>query len=390
MVAIKKTKKKKSRARLDAFTRGVIWGMHLGKLKREEMQKHLAKKDGTRPTLGCIDKVIGHKTADPDWRGEESRAGGRPHALSDKEKKLLVNLVFKHRGQAIVTVNYCRRKLKFLKKVGLSCVECALHEAGLAWLGRRQKSWVPRLHKEARLAYCRWLKARHQQTLDRLAYTDGTTWFLAVGPSDADDKKRVALGSRVWRMASGKDGLFDDNISPSLYAKAQGKPIKIWGFLANGRLEYWVLPEDYDAPKYKSTNMNGDRYNDLVNTRFVQWRQKCFRDDKPCRLVQDHEKCLWQDRNLQALQAAGCNAVDNFPKSSPDLNAIEGVWRLLKDRVLETAPKDMETRAEFLARLGRQVQWLNDVMHDHLLELCTNQKERGLEIEELLGTKCKW
>ena len=226
MVAIKKTKKKKSRARLDAFTRGVIWGMHLGKLKREEMQKHLAKKDGTRPTLGCIDKVIGHKTADPDWRGEESRAGGRPHALSDKEKKLLVNLVFKHRGQAIVTVNYCRRKLKFLKKVGLSCVERALHEAGLAWLGRRQKSWVPHLHKEARLAYCRWLKARHQQTLDRLAYTDGTTWFLAVGPSDADDKKRVALGSRVWRMASGKDGLFDDNISPSLYAKAQGKQSK--------------------------------------------------------------------------------------------------------------------------------------------------------------------
>ena len=55
-----------------------------------------------------------------------------------------------------------------------------------------------------------------------------------------------------------------------------------------------------------------------------------------------------------------------------------------------TAPEDMETRAEFLARLGRQVHWLNDVMHDHLLELCTNQKERGLEIEELLGTKCKW
>ena len=150
-----------------------------------------------------------------------------------------------------------------------------------------------------------------------------------------------------------------------------------------------MLPEDYDAPKYKSTNMNGDRYNDLVNTRFVQWRQKCFRDDKPCRLVQDHEKCLWQDRNLQALQAAGCNAVDNFPKSSPDLNAIEGVWRLLKDRVLETAPKDMETRAEFLARLRRQVHWLNDVMHDHLLKLCTNQKERGREIEELLGAKCK-
>jgi hypothetical protein len=129
----KKVKQTKSRARLDAFARGVIWGMHLGKLKREDMQKHLVKKDGTRPTLGCIDKVIGHKTADPAWRGEESRAGGRPYALSDKQKKLLVKFVFKHRGRVIVTVSYCRRKLKFLKKVGVSSVERALHGAGFCY-----------------------------------------------------------------------------------------------------------------------------------------------------------------------------------------------------------------------------------------------------------------
>ena len=161
-----KAKKKTSRAGLDAFTGGVIWGMHIGKVRREDMQKHLQKKEGARPTLDCIDKVIGHKTADPDWRGEESRAGGRPHALSDKEKKLLIRLVFRHRGQAIFTVNYCTRKLKFLKKVRLTCVKGALHNAG------RQKSWVPPPHKEARLAYCRWLKDRHQQTLDRFAYTE--------------------------------------------------------------------------------------------------------------------------------------------------------------------------------------------------------------------------
>ena len=392
MVANTKIRKKttKSWARLDAFTRGVVWGMHLGKLPRNEMQKHLTKKDGTRPTLGCIDKVIGRKTADPDWRGEESRAGGRPSALSDNEKKMLVKLIFKHRGQAIVTVSYCRRKLTFLKKVSVTCVEAALHDAGLAWLGRRQKSWLPPVHKEQRLAYCAWLKARHQQTVDRFAYTDGTTWFLAVGPSDAGDKKRVALGKRVWRMSSGKDALWDDSISPSLYAKAQGRPIKIWGFLANGRLEYWALPQDHDAPKYKSTNMNGDRYNDLVKTRFGKWRRQCFGDGKPCRLVQDHERCLWQDRNLEALQAAGCNVVDNFPKSSPDLNAIEGVWHLLKKRMLETEPEDMETRAVFLTRLRRQANWLNDVRRDLLLELCTNQKQRGREIEELRGAKCKW
>ena len=187
-----------------------------------------------------------------------------------------------------------------------------------------------------------------------------------------------------------EDGLWSDNISPSLYAKAQGKPVKIWGFLAHGRLEYWVLPQDYQADKYKSTNMNGYRYNHLVTTKFAQWRRDCFGDDRNCHVVQDHERCLWQSRNLEALSAAGCRVVEKLPKSSPDLNAIEGVWHLLKQRMVQTEPDSMETRPEFLVRLRRQVTWLNDNRRAQLLELCTNQKVRAKEVAELLGAKCKW
>ena len=44
--------------------------------------------------------------------------------------------------------------------------------------------------------------------------------------------------------ANGKDGLLDENIGPSMYAKGQGLPVKIWGFFANGHLEYYLLPKD--------------------------------------------------------------------------------------------------------------------------------------------------
>ena len=76
---------------------------------------------------------------------------------------------------------------------------------------------------------------------------------------ESSEKKRVALGRCVWRMASWADGLHDDSISPSLYAKAQGKTVNIWGFLGNGRLEYYVLPADPDPKKNISTThtMNG-------------------------------------------------------------------------------------------------------------------------------------
>ena len=110
--------------------------------------------------------------------------------------------------------------------------------------------------------------------------------------------------------------------------------------------------------------------------------------------VADRHGCsrwiMWQERNLVALSVAGCPVLKDFPKSSPDLNAIEGVWHLLKARMLKTEPVAMESRAEFLVRLRRQVKWLNDNQHDELCKLCTNQKERAREVECLLGAKCRW
>jgi hypothetical protein len=213
---------------------------------------------------------------------------------------------------------------------------------------------------------------------------------LARGPGEQDQKKRAALGRFVWRRANGSDGLFDDNVGPSLYAKAQGLPVKIWGLLANGRLEYWVLPADPEEPGKKSTNMTGERYEQLINTKFAVWRRACFADSAPCHLVQDHEKCLWQPQNLDALRRAGCPVVSGHPKSSPDLNAIEGVWRLLKERLEATEPEGVETRAEFLARLRRSVNWLNEHKEEDMLNMCTNQKVRAKEVLERGGAKCSW
>ena len=134
----------------------------------------------------------------------------------------------------------------------------------------------------------------------------------------------------------------------------------------------------------------GDRYEWLVTHRFAQWRRKMFGDNSVVHLVQDHERCLWQDRNIAALKAAGCPVVDNYPKSSPDLNAIENVWHKLRQRLEEHAPEEIESRAAFLIRLRNAVNWLNNNCREELLHLCTNQKERAEEVNELKGAKCSW
>ena len=396
MASMKKAKVKKaglkvkgepSYCRMNPFTRGMVWGMHLAGMRREDMLSLVQKSDGAEPALQTIDTIIAKKKSDPEWNGENEAKSGRPPALTAEKQKLLVNFVFKHRGKAKVTIPFCKKCLVFLRKVCDTTVERALHSAGLTWMTRRAKSWVPGPSKEARLIYADWLLARHQHTLDRFAYTDGTTFYLARGPGEHDEKQRAALGRFVWRMVTGKDGLFDDNIGASLYAKAQGLPVKIWGFFCNGRLEYYVLPAD--GPK-KTTHMTGDRYEWLIQSKFAEWRESCFSNGSPVRLVQDHERCLWQSRNLTAMRKAGCDVVENFPKHSPDLNAIEGQWRVLRVRLEATAPTEFESRADFLVRLRRAVHWLNENKHDDALRLCTNQKERANDVHKLLGAKTRW
>ena len=65
-------------ARLDSFTRGQIHGLRQGEMSREEIRNKVTKKDGKRPTLRTIDNVLGKMRNNPEWRGEDSRAGGRP------------------------------------------------------------------------------------------------------------------------------------------------------------------------------------------------------------------------------------------------------------------------------------------------------------------------
>ena len=86
-----------------------------------------------------------------------------------------------------------------------------------------------------------------------------------------------------------------------------------------------------------------------------------------------------------------------FPKHSPDLMPLDyGFWQAVNKRLRKQelsfafAGGYYETRKHFVARLRRTVQWLNDNKWQQALRLCTNQKKRAKEVQELLGAKSSW
>ena len=129
-----------------------------------------------------------------------------------------------------------------------------------------------------------------------------------------------------------------------------------------------------------------------VKRSFKAWRKKMFSraGSTTLPLVKDFEGFLRQARNLKAEGDAGLETLAQHPKLAADLNAIESIWDLLQDRLLLTAPVEMESRRDFIKRLRRTVTWMNTNARAHMRGLCRNQKKRAAKVLKLRDARCSY
>ena len=80
--------------------------------------------------------------------------------------------------------------------------------------------------------------------------------------------------------------------------------------------------------------------------------------------VCDHEKCLRTEMSLLAVQKANLNVVD-FPKRSQDFNAMENAWFIIRQRLDETQPRNLEHRDELVKQM-EEIILENLVLEIHL------------------------
>ena len=357
---------KKASYQLSPFEVGQVKAHLEHDLTAAEIARRVKKSDGKTTfgetaILNCINKL----QENPRWRGERAEGSARPRKTTASQDEKIVDFLFEERGKQKVSVRTLKKEFRFLRPLSNSLVEERWHEAELSWLRRRSKSIVEKEYLEDRVQYSHGVKRKHQSTLDRWAYTDGTVYYLDRSEAEYENSKRRALGTHVWRRSDNRDAMHQDCLGPSRYNKGQGVPVKVWGMLASGRLHIHILDE--------GETMNQDLYAELVEDKFEDWCGDCDW------LVCDFETCIRCDSALHALSKTPLKLVENYPKRAQDFNAIENVWAILKERLDETMPRKLEGREDFIKRLKAAVRWANQSRKGQLWYLATNQKERADE-----------
>ena len=365
MVRIRVRKNKLKRAQLGEFEAGQVkahlWhGLGPSKIA-EIVRKPGRKKLFYSPTAiaNCIKKL----EEDPQWSGTRKTGSGPPRKTSEEQDEQLLELVFEKRGKRKVTVNFLRTCVPWAKGLGNTALEERLHDAGLAFLRRRDKTLVLKVDRAPRIKYCKWVVKQRQDFLDQWCYADGTVFFLDRNEAENEETQRAALGKMIWKMADGSESLYDDCVGPSCYKKGQGHPVKVWGLLAAGKLTIHILDQGESLDRYV--------YQEIVEDYFSKWKGPCTY------LVQDFEPAIRTKEALLAIRDSGMELIELYPIRGQDFNAIENVWKMLREEVWKTLPQGVENRDAFIKRLRKCVDYLNKERRGEILKLSRNQKKRA-------------
>lgn len=92
--------------------------------------------------------------------------------------------------------------------------------------------------------------------------------------------------------------------------------------------------------------MNAQQYQEVLHTRFVPQMMQWYPDGNAV-LMHDGAPCHRSRQISQYLEQVGIEVLP-WPGNSPDLNPIEGLWKMLKDKVCSS---DITNRRELTERL---------------------------------------
>ena len=380
MVKVRVRNNKLKHAQLGVFEAGQVKAHRFHGLGPSEIAK-IVRKPGKKKRLysaNAIANCIKKLDADPGWTGTRKHGSGPPRKTDEEQDEKLLEMVFQYRGKRKVTVNFLRTTVAWAKDLGNTALEERLHDAGLAFLRRRDKTLVLKLDRPPRIRYCKWVLKQSQDFLDQWCFADGTVFYLDRTEEENEETQRAALGKQIWKMTDGSESLYDDCVGPSCYKKGQGHPVKVWGLLAAGKLTIHILDQGETLTRFV--------YQEIVEDYFSKWKGPCTY------LVQDFEPAIRTEEALLAIKDAGMELIELYPIRGQDFNAIENIWKMLREELCKTLPQGVEKRDVFIRRLHKAVKHINKHRKEEILKVSRNQKKRARDCLAATppGSRTEW
>jgi len=273
---------------------------------------------------------------------------GRPKLFDSGDKKFVRRLL---KTNPLFTVEDVQNELqtKRSKKASRSTVRRLLKDMNLRYGKPQIVPLLTNVHLEARMKFCRTFVKKKK--LGGIFFSDET--YVELGSGDRG----------VWY----KTGKRPKCGKPKFVAK-----LMFWAAISCQAKSPLIAIDG---------TMNSERYIGLLRDEFFTWvRSSCV---KFTSFQQDNASCHVSKRARSFFETENIRIID-WPANSPDLNPIEIVWSILKERVRKRNPTTKDQ-----LKLVAIEEWAQ-IPQKVIAKTINSLPKRCTQVLERLGKKCDY
>ena len=284
---------------------------------------------------------------------EAGKHTGRKRVTTRREDLLLKRAVMKHPSMSSLEL-----KIECQSKASPQTIRRRLvKEFGLRSRRPARKPLLNRAQRLKRLAFCQ----KHRQWT-------ATEWSKVMF---SDESTFCQFGSFVNLVRRPLKTRF---LPKYTVATVKHSPkVMLWGcFSATGRGSLYFVPQNQ--------TVNGAEYLNILQTKLVD-AMKIHR----CEIFQQDSAPAHVCKNVKNWFSSNGIEVLEWPGNSPDLNPIENLWQIMKRKVRQHSPRNMQELIFYIKRV-----WCLNVTQDMCKRLVESMPRRINSVIKCKGNMSKY
>ena len=218
------------------------------------------------------------------------------------------------------------------------------HGVDVAARRPREKPQRTKEHMQERVEYCRrWMRKPSSFFLDTVDMViDNKTFDL---PTTERARRHLAQQHVRFHLRTPSEGLLPQCTRPGQKKNKfnTGAKVAVCAGVSNGRVVLW---------EYLGSKWNGEAAAELYQGPILKALKKARGIKRSYKVLEDNDPRGFKSGRAVAAKREVKIRTLPFPRYSPDLNPLDfSIWSAIEARMIERAPKTLETVAQYKKRL---------------------------------------